>query len=76
LEDQLIETMQREKGWALTGNLCAMVWLEQKYQLGQGGNFAARQAAEVLAAEELDREFLLRLSASSDPGYIEEGEHV
>ncbi len=68
LEDQLIETMQREKGWALTGNLCAMVWLEQKYQLGQGGIVTTRQAAEILAAEGLDHGFLLRLSASSHAG--------
>ena len=67
-EDQLIETMQREKGWALSGNLCAMVWLEQKYQLGQGGNCTARQATEVLAAEGLDHEFLLCLSTSSYSG--------
>jgi hypothetical protein len=60
--------MQREKGWALSGNLCAMVWLEQKYQLGQSGNCTARQATEVLAAEELDHEFLLCLSTSSYPG--------
>ena len=68
LEDQLIETIQQEKGWALSGNLCAMVWLEQKYQLGQGGIVTTRQAMKVLAAEGLDHGFLLRLSASSHAG--------
>jgi len=68
LEDQLIETMQREKGWALSGNLCAMVWLEQKYQLDQGGIVTTRQAMEILAAEGFDHEFLLRISAESHAG--------
>ncbi len=64
MEDQWLETMQREQGWALSGNLAAMVWLEQKYQLSQRGVAAARQARKILATERLDQEFLLRISGS------------
>ena len=64
MEDQCLETMQREQGWALSGNLAAMVWLEQKYQLSQRGVAAARQARQILATERLDQEFLLRISGS------------
>ncbi len=62
MEDKLLETMQREQGWALSGNLSAMIWLEQKYQLSQCGVAAAQQAREILAKERLDQEFLLRIS--------------
>ena len=63
LEDQLLETMRQEKGWTLSGNLCAMVWLELEYQLSQGGAVTAEQAMEILAVEGFDHGFLLRLSA-------------
>jgi len=63
LEDQLLETMRQGKGWALSGNLCVMLWLEQKYQLGQRSIFTTQQAKEVLAAEGLENDLLLRLSA-------------
>jgi len=62
MEDKWLETMQREQGWTLSGNLCAMVWLEQKYQLSQRGITAAQQTREILATERLDQEFLLRIS--------------
>jgi len=62
LEDHLLGAMQREKGWALSGNLCTMVWLEQKYQLNWR-LITTRQVREILAAEELNHGFLLQLSA-------------
>ena len=62
MEDEWLEAMQRQQGWALSGNLAAMVWLEQKYRLSQRGLAAAQQIREILATERLDQEFLLRIS--------------
>jgi len=63
LEDQLLETMRQGKGWALSGNLCAMVWLEQNHPLDQLGIVTTQQAKEILTAEGLDHSILLHLSA-------------
>lgn len=62
LEDQLLDTMRQQKGWALAGNLAAMVWLEHQHQLDRRGITTARQVREVLAAEGLGRDFLLQLA--------------
>jgi Fe-S-cluster containining protein len=61
LEDQLLETMLEQKGWALTGNLAAMVWLEQKHQLNRRGMMTTPQLRDILTTEGFDHDFLLRL---------------
>jgi hypothetical protein len=63
LEDQLLETMLEQKGWALTGNLAAMVWLEQKYRLSHRGTMTTQSLRNILATEGFDHDFLLRLCA-------------
>jgi Fe-S-cluster containining protein len=76
LEDRLLEAMRQEQGWSLSGNLSAMVWLEQEYQLSRQGTVTTRQLGDILAAEGFDHEFLLRISAEPHAGSIMEGENV
>jgi Fe-S-cluster containining protein len=63
MEDQLLETMRQQNGWTLTGNLAAMVWLEQNYQLSRQGTVNTQQVIDILATEGFDHDFLLHLSA-------------
>lgn len=60
LEDQLLETMLQQQGWALTGNLAAMVWLEQNHQLSDRGTMSTTFLRKLLATEGFDAAFLLR----------------
>lgn len=59
LEDQLLESMLREKGWAMAGNFAAMVWLERGHQLSRRGMLTKHQLRAIRAAEGLDHDFLL-----------------
>lgn len=63
LEDQLAETMRQQTGWALTGNLAAMVWLEQNYQLSHRGTMTTQHLRNILTTEGFADDFLLRLCA-------------
>ena len=63
LEDQLVETMRQQTGWALTGNLAAMVWLEQNYQLSDRGTMTTQHLRNILTTEGFAHDFLLRLRA-------------
>ena len=60
LEDRLLESMLQQKGWALSGNLAAMVWLEQSHQLSERGTLGRGYLRQLLTAEGLAHDFLLR----------------
>ena len=57
LEKTLLETMQREKGWALSGNFAIMVWLEQTCRLSEVTSKDEFQ--ELLVSNELNSNLLL-----------------
>lgn len=63
LEDELLETMLGQKGWALSGNLAAMVWLEEQHQLSGRDKMTTRELGDILAQEGFAHDFLLRPGA-------------
>lgn len=63
LEETLLESMQQEKGWALSGNFAIMVWLEQHCHLSKVTN--KDEFFTLLKANKLDSELLLDFKTSS-----------
>ncbi len=61
LEKMLLETMQREKGWALSGNFAIMVWLEQTCRLSEVTS--KNEFQELLVSNELNSNLLLDFSS-------------
>lgn len=61
LEKSLLEAMQQEQGWALSGNFAIMVWLEQTCQLSEVCN--RDEVHERLATNSLSNDLLLNFSA-------------
>lgn len=64
-EDALLETMQREKGWSLSGNFAVMVWLEQNFRMSRPDIATARQAGDILTVSGLNNHLLLNLTGSA-----------
>jgi hypothetical protein len=60
LEKTLLEAMQREKGWALSGNFAIMVWLEQTCHLSKVTS--KEECHEILATNDLGSNLLLDFS--------------
>jgi Fe-S-cluster containining protein len=60
LEKTLLEAMQREKGWALSGNFALMVWLEQTCHLSKVTS--KDECHEILATNDLSSNLLLDFS--------------
>lgn len=65
LENTLLESMQREKGWSLSGNFAVMVWLEERGQMGRRNAATAQQVREMLTASGFNTPLLLTLTASN-----------
>lgn len=61
LETTLLDTMLRDRGWALSGNFAVMVWLEQSSHLSALEVTAAR-LHELLVTNRLDNHLLLNIS--------------
>lgn len=59
LENQLLESMSQQQGWALAGNLAAMVWLERRHQLSRRSRLTKQDVRAIRAAEGLGHDFLL-----------------
>ena len=64
-EDDLLERMQHEKGWSLSGNFAVMVWLEHTSKMSERDVTTAEQVQDILAANGLDNQLLLNLSGDS-----------
>jgi Fe-S-cluster containining protein len=62
LEETLLATMQRDKGWSLSGNFAVMVWLENNKRLSRLKVATAQQVRDILTASELDNHLLLQLT--------------
>ncbi len=62
LENVLLESMQREKGWSLSGNFAVMVWLEEKCQISSRSLATTQQVRAILTANKLDNQLLLNLT--------------
>lgn len=63
LEKTLLESMLKEKGWALAGNFAVMVWLEQTCHLSQYGS--TDELHDTLSANNLDNRLLLNLTVGN-----------
>ena len=63
LEKTLLETMQREKGWALSGNFAIMVWLEQTCRLSEVTSKDEFQ--KLLATNELNSNLLFDFTSDN-----------
>ena len=61
LEKSLLETMQRETGWSLSGNFAVMVWLEKSCRLSRHTARTKQQVRDILTAHELNDPLLLNL---------------
>ncbi len=57
LEKTLLESMDREKGWSLSGNFAIMVWLEQTCQVSKVTS--RNELLELLTINELNSKLLL-----------------
>ena len=64
LEQELLDTMRRNRGWALSGNLAAMVWLARNHGLHVRAPSTSREMTDLLKQEGFDRPFLLELTTS------------
>ena len=65
LEDTLLEAMQREKGWSLSGNFAVMVWLEKNSRLSRIKAATTQQVRDILTANGLNNPLLLHLAGVS-----------
>ena len=65
LENTLLELMQKEKGWSLSGNFAVMVWLEKNSQLSKHHIATNQQVSDILTAYELNNHLLLDLTCGS-----------
>ena len=65
LENTLLTSMQKENGWALSGNFAVMVWLEKSEQLSRHNRASKQQALDILLASGLNSHLLLNLTANS-----------
>lgn len=65
LEETLLESMQREQGWSLSGNFAVMVWLEGNIRLGRRNIATTQQVRDILAASELNNHLLLNFNDGS-----------
>ncbi|MBE0575857.1 MAG: YkgJ family cysteine cluster protein [Desulfuromonadales bacterium] len=65
LEKTLLESMQREQGWSLSGNFAVMVWIEKNNRLGRRNNATIQQVRDILAASELNNPLLLNFTDGS-----------
>jgi Fe-S-cluster containining protein len=63
LEKTLLESMQRQKGWALSGNFAIMVWLEQTCCLSEVTS--KEEFQEILATKELSSKLLFNSTTRS-----------
>lgn len=64
LEGSLLLSMQREKGWSLSGNFAVMVWLESTSTLSGRDITTTQQLHDLLIDNGLDNPLLLNLSGS------------
>jgi Fe-S-cluster containining protein len=71
LENTLLESMQREKGWSLFGNFAVMVWLEQTCRLSRS-ELTKKKFRNILAANELDNPLLLTFTESVQETFLPE----
>lgn len=63
LEEDLIDKMQAEHGWSLSGNFAVMVWLELNFQLSKPGT-TAREVLDLLASHNLDSSLILTITGN------------
>ena len=61
LEQRAIQTMIKTRGWAISGNLGVMVWLEYKYRLSRREMVKSSSLEELMQAEGIASPFLLSL---------------
>ncbi len=64
LESSLLESMQDSKGWNLSGNFAAMIWLEQTDQLGDS-RLTAEEFHSILAHNNLNSSLLFNFSTKA-----------
>lgn len=60
LEQRILEQMQNEYGWRLSGNLSVMTWLEKSYQFSKR-NLTLQQVETILSEHRFDNPLLLSL---------------
>lgn len=61
LELRAIQSMKKMRGWALSGNLPVMVWLEYNYRLSRREMVKPSSLKEIMQAEGIDSPYLLSL---------------
>jgi len=64
LEQELLESMRQERGWALSGNLGAMVWLARNHRSHERPPPTSQEMTALRKQEGFDRTFLLELTTS------------
>lgn len=64
LELRAVQAMKKTRGWALSGNLGVMVWLEYKYRLSARKMIKPSLLKELMQAEGIDSPFLLSLEGN------------
>ncbi len=65
LENTLLISMQRERGWSLSGNFAVMVWLEKKAQLSKDNAAITQQVRDIVTAHGLNNHLLLNFTGDS-----------
>jgi len=65
LENTLLESMRREKGWSLSGNFAVMVWLERNVQLSRYEAATTQEIRDIVTARELYNRLLLNFSSNN-----------
>jgi hypothetical protein len=63
LEETLLASMRRDKGWALSGNFPLMVWLERSCRLNGRDKLDVQELRAILAARQVDSSLLLTITA-------------
>jgi Fe-S-cluster containining protein len=64
LEEDLLDTMMRQAGWALSGNFAVMVWLAWTFHSNDQGRMTKEQGLELLMTHQLNNNLLIKFSES------------
>lgn len=65
LEESLLLSMKQEKGWSLSGNFAAMVWLEYTCKISEQKFMTTQQVHDLLTDNDFCSPLLLNLSESN-----------